>query len=109
MLSKNKVNTRVSRDSTKSQRRARDGTIDSRLATRKRRIYKQSGTSYSLDNTKRKTDINETRKAVSQSNQDVEKDELTNTIIEIDSSHVPKSQLINKLRKLRPKMWSDDE
>jgi hypothetical protein len=56
-----------------------------------------------------KTEINKQKKAANQSHQDVETDELTNTAIEIDSSHVPKSQLINKLRKLRPKMWSDDE
>jgi hypothetical protein len=56
-----------------------------------------------------KTEINEPKKAANQYNQDIETDELTNTTIEIDSSHVPKSQLIDKLRKLRPKMWSDDE
>jgi len=56
-----------------------------------------------------KTEINEPENAANQSTQDVETDELINTTIEIDSSHVPKSQLIKKLRKLRPKMWSDDE
>jgi len=50
-----------------------------------------------------------TEEAANQSDQDVKMDEPTNTNFEKESSHVPKSQLINKLRNLRPKMWSDDE
>lgn len=36
-------------------------------------------------------------------------DESTEESTSVDSSHVPQSQLIDKLRKLRPRMWSDDE
>ena len=36
-------------------------------------------------------------------------DESTNNQSKEDLAHVPQSQLIDKLRKLRPKMWSDDE
>lgn len=36
-------------------------------------------------------------------------DEAINNPSQEDVAHVPQSQLIDKLRKLRPKMWSDDE
>jgi hypothetical protein len=35
--------------------------------------------------------------------------EPANPPLEPDQAHVPQSQLIDKLRKLRPRRWSDDE
>lgn len=39
----------------------------------------------------------------------VEVDEPEDLAQDSDQAHVPQSQLIDKLRKLRPRMWSDDE
>ncbi|MCY7274848.1 MAG: Mu transposase C-terminal domain-containing protein [Phormidesmis sp. CAN_BIN44] len=48
-----------------------------------------------------------------QPQQEVSAEELTNKPTDkqsgADTTHVPQSQLIEKLHKLRPKMWSDDE
>jgi len=44
-----------------------------------------------------------------QPQQEVSAEELTDHQSETDPTHVPQSQLIEKLHKLRPKMWSDDE
>ncbi|MFB2839101.1 Mu transposase C-terminal domain-containing protein [Floridanema evergladense] len=54
-----------------------------------------------------KAEENGSEIVLNKSEQDVP-DEVSETSVETDSSHVPKDQLINKLRKLRPK-WSDDE
>ncbi|HEY9299031.1 MAG TPA: hypothetical protein VIQ31_22290, partial [Phormidium sp.] len=54
-----------------------------------------------------KAEENEPEITINKSEPDLP-DEASETSVETDSSHVPKDQLINKLRKLRPK-WSDDE
>ncbi|MEA5497542.1 Mu transposase C-terminal domain-containing protein [Limnoraphis robusta Tam1] len=62
-----------------------------------------------LKSTTEEAKDNEPEILCEQSEKDVSTNEVSETSIEIDSSHVPQSQLINKLRKLRPQTWNDDE